>query len=44
MFVHIAYYAVRDKAGNYLGTAEVTQDIAHFKKAEGERRLLTYDE
>ncbi|MCU0371931.1 MAG: DUF438 domain-containing protein [Ignavibacteria bacterium] len=44
MFVHIAYYAVRDKAGNYLGTAEITQDITHFKKAEGERRLLTYDE
>jgi uncharacterized protein len=44
MFVHISYYAVRDENGNYLGTAEVTQDIADFKKAEGERRLLTYDE
>lgn len=42
-FVHIAYYAVKDPEGNYLGTVEVTQDINDFKKAEGERRLLTYD-
>ena len=43
MFVHIAYYAIRNKNGEYLGTAEITQDIADLKRTEGERRLLTYD-
>jgi hypothetical protein len=43
MFVHIAYYPVRSKDGEYLGTLEVTQDIAEFKNTEGERRLLTYE-
>lgn len=41
-FVHIRYFAVRDKAGNYLGTVELTQDIAPLRKLEGERRLLEY--
>jgi uncharacterized protein len=43
MYVHIAYYAVRNKKGEYLGTLELTQDIAPLQKIEGERRLLTYD-
>ena len=43
MFVHIAYYAIRNEKGEYLGTAEITQDIAELKRTEGERRLLTYD-
>lgn len=43
MYVHIAYYAVRNSDGEYLGTLEVTQDIAGFKAIEGERRLLTYE-
>jgi len=38
--VHIRYFAVRDKAGRYLGTLEVTQDITEIKKIEGEKRLL----
>jgi len=40
--VHIAYYAVRNEKREYLGTLEVTQDIAPLKALEGERRLLTY--
>lgn len=44
MMVHIAYYAVRNSEGKYLGTLEVTQDIKQFKMLEGERRLLTYEE
>ena len=44
MYVHIAYYAVRDEDGNYLGTLEVTQNIAEYRKIDGDRRLLTYDE
>lgn len=43
MFVHIAYYAVRNEKGEYLGTLEVTHDINQYKKAEGERRLLSYE-
>ena len=38
--VYIRYFAVRDAQRNYLGTLEVTQDIAPIKKLEGERRLL----
>jgi len=40
--VYIRYFAVRDKAGKYLGTLEATQDITEIKKIEGERRLLEY--
>jgi uncharacterized protein len=40
--VYIRYFAVRGKAGRYLGTLEVTQDITEIKKIEGERRLLEY--
>ncbi|MGK9369108.1 DUF438 domain-containing protein [Melioribacter sp. Ez-97] len=43
MYVHIAYYAVRNSKGEYLGTLEVTQDINEYKKLEGERRILQYD-
>ena len=39
-FVHIRYFAVRDEEGEYLGTLEVTQDIAPMRDLEGERRLL----
>ncbi len=38
--VHIRYFPVRDKKGNYLGCIEVTQDITNIKKIEGEKRLL----
>lgn len=38
--VYIRYFAVRDSNRNYLGTVEITQDIAPLKKLEGERRLL----
>jgi len=39
-FVHIRYFAVRDAAGNYRGTIEVSQDVTDIRKLEGERRLL----
>jgi len=38
--VYIRYFAVRDKAGRYLGTLEATQDITGMKRIEGEKRLL----
>ena len=43
-FVHIRYFAVRDKSGKYLGTMEVTQDLTDIKKLEGEKRLLDWTE
>jgi uncharacterized protein len=42
-YVHIRYFAVRDQAGKYLGTLELTQDIAPLRALQGERRLLEYD-
>ena len=39
-FVHIRYYALRDEAGAYKGTIEVTQDVAAIRALEGEKRLL----
>ncbi|HYM75621.1 MAG TPA: DUF438 domain-containing protein [Candidatus Dormibacteraeota bacterium] len=40
-FVHIRYFAVRDKQGDYLGTVELTQDIAPLRGLQGEKRLLS---
>jgi uncharacterized protein len=42
-FVQIRYFAVRDKEGKYLGTVELTQDIAPLRALAGERRLLEYN-
>ena len=41
-FVHIRYLALRDERQAYLGCLEVTQDLTHERKLEGERRLLEY--
>jgi len=43
-FVHIRYLAVRSEAGEYLGTVELTQDLAPLRELQGERRLLQYAE
>jgi DUF438 domain-containing protein len=40
-FVHIRYFAVRDTQGGYLGTVELTQDIAPLRGLQGEKRLLS---
>ncbi len=42
-FVHIRYFAVRDPEGAYLGTLEVTQDLAPLRALEGQRRILQYE-
>jgi DUF438 domain-containing protein len=39
-YVYIRYFAVRDDAGAYLGTLEVTQNIADIQKISGDKRLL----
>ncbi len=38
--LYIRYFALRDEAGNYRGTMEVTQEISRIRELEGERRLL----
>lgn len=40
-FVHIRYFAVRDKDGEYMGTLEVSQNIQPIRDLEGEKRLLS---
>lgn len=42
-FVHVRYFALRDDAGAYMGTLEVTQDLTRERSLEGERRLLEYE-
>ena len=42
-FIYISYYAVRGHDGGYLGTVEMTTDVARYRKLEGERRLLSYE-
>jgi DUF438 domain-containing protein len=39
-WVHIRYFAVRNKDGKYLGTLEFTQDIAPLRVLKGEKRLI----
>jgi DUF438 domain-containing protein len=40
-YVYIRYFAVRDANGQYLGTLEVTQDIAPVQQISGEKRLVS---
>lgn len=40
-YVYIRYLALRDENGEYLGTLEVTQNIAPIQKISGEKRLLS---
>jgi len=40
-YILIRYYAVRGENGEYLGTLEVTQDIAPIQQIDGEKRLVT---
>jgi hypothetical protein len=38
--IHIRYFPVRGKGGEYLGTVEMTQDITDIQKITGQKRLL----
>jgi len=42
-FIHIAYFALRDEAGDYLGTLEVSQDLTNLRELKGEQKLLHYE-
>ena len=41
-FVHIRFFAVRNKRKEYLGCVEVMQDITAIRKLEGQRTLLDW--
>jgi hypothetical protein len=40
--IHIEYFALRNEAGDYLGTLEVSQDLTGYRALEGEQRILSY--
>ncbi|MGD0280739.1 MAG: DUF438 domain-containing protein [Dissulfurispiraceae bacterium] len=42
-FLHIRYFAVRDKEGKYKGTLEVSQDVTEIRNLEGQKRLLDWN-
>lgn len=42
-FIHIRYFAVRDRNGKYRGTLEVSQDVTGIRKLQGDQRLLDWD-
>ncbi len=41
-FIHIEYFALLSKQGEYMGTLEVSQDLTEKRQLEGEQRLLQY--
>jgi DUF438 domain-containing protein len=41
--IHIAYFALRNEQGEYLGTLEVSQDLTGYRALEGEQRILSYE-
>lgn len=41
-FLCIEYYALRDEAGKFLGTLEVSQDLTAKRALTGQQRLLNY--
>jgi len=41
-FIHIEYFALRDRNGKYLGTLEVSQDLTAKRTLTGQQRLLSY--
>ncbi|MDP2916275.1 MAG: DUF438 domain-containing protein [Candidatus Aminicenantes bacterium] len=42
-FLHIRYFAVRDKNGTYKGCLEASQDVTEIRALQGQRRLLDWE-
>ena len=40
--IYIEYFALRNDKGEYLGTLEVSHNIAPYRELEGEQRILSY--
>jgi len=43
-FIHIRYFAIRDKNAVYRGCLEVSQDVSDIRTLAGERRLLEWEQ
>ena len=43
-FLYIRYVALRDEAGLYQGTLEISQEVSDIRALKGQRRLLQWDE
>ncbi|GAB4312417.1 MAG: DUF438 domain-containing protein [Bacteroidales bacterium] len=43
-FIHIEYFALRNEAGEYLGTLEVSQNLTAKRALQGEQRILSYSD
>ncbi len=41
-FIHIEYFALRNEAGEYLGTMEVSQELSEKRALQGEQRIVSY--
>jgi DUF438 domain-containing protein len=41
--IYIEYFALRNENDDYLGTLEVSHDVAKYRKLEGEQRILSYE-
>jgi DUF438 domain-containing protein len=41
-FIAIEYFALRNAAGEYMGTLEILQDISLFRQLQGDRDELIY--
>ena len=42
-FIHIRYFAMYGKNGEYRGVIEMSQDVTDIRKLSGEQRLLDWD-
>jgi len=42
-FIHIRYFAVRDKEGKYKGCLEVSQEVTAIRALHGQKRLLDWE-
>jgi DUF438 domain-containing protein len=42
-FIYILFTALRDEQGNYKGTLESMQEVAHIRSLTGSQRLLNWD-
>lgn len=42
-FIHIRFFALRDKDKNYKGVLEIMQEVSGIRKLEGNKRLLDWE-